>query len=65
MSDDAIDGSKRLTVKQVAELLGFNQFTIYKMAKTGRIPVIRIRRHLRFRLSDIEKWEDKHSYGKL
>jgi len=62
---DGLDGSKRLTVKEVAKLLGFNEFTIYKMARTGRIPCIRIRRHLRFRLADIERWEDKHSYGKL
>ena len=62
---NGMDGSKRLTVREVAELLGVHKFTIYRWAKTGRIPCIRFRRHLRFRVSDIEKWEDKHSYGKL
>ena len=65
MPNNAIDGSKRLTVREVAKLLGFNQFTIYKMVRSGRIPSIRIRRHIRFRLSDIEAWENKNSYGKL
>lgn len=65
MPHEIADASKRLTVKEVAALLGFNEFTIYKMAASGRIPCIKIRRHIRFRLSDIEKWEDKHSYGKF
>lgn len=65
MPHEIADASKRLTVKEVAALLGFNEFTIYKMARAGRIPCIKVRRHIRFRLSDIEAWEDKHSYGKL
>ena len=57
--------AKRLSVKQVAEMLGYNPFTIYKWARIGRIPCIRMRRQIRFRLSDILEWEREQTTGKL
>ena len=57
--------NKRLTAQEVADLLGYNLFTIYKWARIGRIPCIKLKRQYRFRLEDIEKWEDRQSWGKL
>jgi excisionase family DNA binding protein len=59
---------KRLTVREVAQILGLNEFTIYKWARLGLIPCIRQGhggRQLRFKLSDIEKWEEEQTTGKL
>jgi excisionase family DNA binding protein len=56
---------KRLTAKQVAELLGLDRQTIYNWAKTGRIPCIKLRHRMRFRLSDIERWEKQQTSGKF
>ena len=60
--------SKRLTVKQVAELLGLSEWTIYKWARVGLIPCIRQGRggrQIRFKLADIEQWEAEQTTGKL
>lgn len=65
MPETATASSKRLTVQDVAELYGYNQSTIYKWVRIGRIPCIRIHRQIRFRLSDIEKWEEENTTGKL
>ena len=43
-----------LTVRQAAELLSFKPRTLYKMAAEGRLPVVKIGRSSRFRLSAIE-----------
>ena len=59
-------GNQRLRVRQVAELLGYNQDTIYRWAREGFIPCIRLANgQIRFKLSDIEKWEDEQTVGKL
>jgi excisionase family DNA binding protein len=63
MSDTQED--KRLTAKQVAEMLGLDRQTIYNWAKTGRIPCIKFRHRMRFRLGDIERWEKQQTLGKF
>jgi excisionase family DNA binding protein len=68
MPETANLSAKRLTVDEVAEILGLNKFTIYKWARLGLIPCIRQGRggrQLRFKLSDIEKWEEEQTTGKL
>lgn len=45
-----------LTVREVADLLGFNINTIYAMAKRGKIPAIQIRRQIRVRPEALEEW---------
>jgi excisionase family DNA binding protein len=62
---DTVTQDKRLTAKQVAEMLGLNRDTIYKWARCGRIPCIKLRHRLRFRLSDIERWEKQQTVGKF
>jgi excisionase family DNA binding protein len=68
MSETAAAYSKRLTVKEVADLLGYNECTIYKWARLGLIPCIRQGRgghSIRFKLADIEQWEAEQTTGKL
>lgn len=56
---------RRLTVQQVAELLGYHPQTIYRWARLGVIPCIRRRHTLRFNLEDIRRWEARATTGKL
>jgi excisionase family DNA binding protein len=47
-----------MTVQEVAEHLRLHRVTVYKWAKKGRIPAIRLGYGLRFRPSDIEELEE-------
>jgi excisionase family DNA binding protein len=62
---DAVTQDKRLTANEVANMLGLDRDTIYKWARAGRIPCIKFRHRLRFRLSDIERWEKQQTVGKF
>ncbi|HEX7124884.1 MAG TPA: helix-turn-helix domain-containing protein [Thermodesulfobacteriota bacterium] len=42
-----------LTAKEVAELLGLKEKTVYELAKRGEIPCVRIGKFVRFRPSDL------------
>jgi excisionase family DNA binding protein len=65
MSQTASADAKRLTAQEVAKLLDLNLYTVYKWARTGRIPCIKFRRGYRFKMADIERWEAKHTLGKF
>lgn len=43
-----------LTVDEVADMLRINKSTVYRMAKQGRLPAIRVGRQWRFRESVLE-----------
>ena len=45
-----------MTVSEVAEYLRVNPQTIYRKAKAGELPVVRIGRAIRFRRSELEAW---------
>jgi excisionase family DNA binding protein len=48
-----------VTITELAEYLGVPIKTIYEWRQSGRGPVgIRIGRHLKFRLTDIQAWVD-------
>ena len=47
-----------MTVEDVADMLRINKSTVYRMAKTGRIPATRVGRQWRFRLSALEDFLD-------
>lgn len=48
-----------VTITELAEYLGVPVKTIYEWRQSGRGPVgIRIGRHLKFRLSDVQAWVD-------
>jgi len=48
-----------LTVKQVAEFLQMDERTIYKLAKQGDIPSLKVSNQWRFLKKDIESWVEQ------
>jgi len=48
--------SKVLTVIDVAELLALSPMTVYRLAKKGEIPAIKVGRCWRFTKEAIENW---------
>ena len=47
--------NKLLSAKEIAEYLGINEMTVYKYAKDGRLPAIRIGKLWRFDAAKIDK----------
>ena len=45
-----------MTVKQVAEYLQMDEHTIYKLARSGQIPSLKIAGQWRFKKKIIDKW---------
>jgi len=45
-----------MTIKDVSEYLKFNELSIRRWVHDREIPFCKIKRQIRFRLSDIEKW---------
>jgi len=45
-----------MTVSEVAEYLRVNPQTVYRKAKAGELPAVRIGRAIRFRRSELEAW---------
>lgn len=45
-----------MTVKQVAEYLQMDEHTIYKLARAGKIPSIKIAGQWRFKKEIIDRW---------
>jgi excisionase family DNA binding protein len=44
------------TIEQIAEKLQISETTLYKLARSGRIPAIKIGNQWRFKMEDIDKW---------
>ncbi len=44
------------TIEQIAEKLQISETTLYKLARSGRIPAIKIGNQWRFKMDDIDKW---------
>jgi excisionase family DNA binding protein len=45
-----------LRPEEVASLLGVKKSSVYEYARAGRLPCIKVGRHLRFLRADIEQW---------
>jgi excisionase family DNA binding protein len=45
-----------MTVQEVAEYLRLNEMTIYRLARTGEIPALKIGRNWRFKKELIDEW---------
>jgi excisionase family DNA binding protein len=45
-----------MTVSEVAEYLRLNPQTVYRKAKTGELPAVRIGRAIRFRRAELDAW---------
>ena len=59
----AQDHQGLLTAKQVAAMLSLSAQTVYRLAREGRLPYIRLHGSLRFRHSDIENWLRAKSFN--
>ncbi len=45
-----------MTVTEVAEYLRVNPQTVYRKAKAGEMPALRIGRAIRFRRAELDEW---------
>lgn len=54
-----------MTVKQVAEYLQMDDHTIYKLARSGQIPSIKIAGQWRFKKDVIDKWISEESLERV
>lgn len=52
-----------LTVAEVAKYLRINPQTVYRKAKAGELPAVRIGRAIRFRKSELDAWLKTVSTG--
>ena len=52
-----------MTVSEVAEYLRVNPQTVYRKAKAGEIPAVRIGRAIRFRKTELDAWLKELSHG--
>jgi excisionase family DNA binding protein len=50
-----------MTVKQVAEYLQMDEHTVYKLARSGLIPSLKIAGQWRFKKDVIDKWISEES----
>lgn len=49
---------QHLTAAEVAQRLRVPKWSVYEMAKSGELPVLKIGRRVRFRETDLEEWEE-------
>jgi len=54
-----------LTAKQLAEYLQMDEHTIYRLAKKGKIPAMKIGAEWRFKKNLIDKWIEEESLNTL
>ncbi len=54
-----------MTVKQVAEYLQMDEHTVYKLARSGQIPSIKIAGQWRFKKEVIDKWISQESLERV
>jgi excisionase family DNA binding protein len=57
MDDRPLTASQLLTADDLAHRWQVDRSHIYKIARSGDLPVVRIGRVVRFRADDIEAWE--------
>jgi len=55
---------KLLTLREVSEKLQISENTLYKLARKGEIPGIKIGNQWRFKVQDIEKWLEEQKRKK-
>lgn len=53
----SVTASQLLTAEQLAERWQIPRAHVYRLAREGRIPTVKLGRYTRFRLDSIERWE--------
>lgn len=56
MSDDRL-----LTAAEVAERLGVPETWVYRAARSGKLPSVKLGHYVRFRWSDVEAWLERET----
>jgi len=54
-----------MTIKQVAEYLQIDEHTVYKLARSGLIPSLKIASQWRFKKDIIDKWISEKSLKRV
>ena len=54
-----------LTVRQLASYLQMDEHTIYRLAKSGKIPAMKIGAEWRFKKNLIDKWIEEKSISNI
>ena len=54
-----------MTVKQVSEYLQMDEHTVYKLARSGQIPSLKIAGQWRFKKDVIDKWISEEALRRL
>jgi len=54
---DTLTASRLLTAEQLAERWQVPKSHVWRLARRGAIPTVRLGRYMRFRLESIEAWE--------
>ena len=54
-----------LTVKQLASYFQMDEHTIYRLAKSGKIPAMKIGAEWRFKKNLIDKWIEEKSISNI
>jgi excisionase family DNA binding protein len=57
----ATEDGKVLMVADLMERWSLTSWAVYDLVRRGKIPALRIGRRLRFRLADIERYEEQHT----
>ena len=52
-----------LTVRELAQFLGLHEKTIYRLARTGELPCVRLGSRVRFLQSDVLRWVSARKEG--
>ena len=55
MSSD--NGARLLTAEELASRWQVPVSQVYRLARAGKLPVVRLGRYVRFRLADVEEFE--------
>ena len=52
---------KLMTAKELASYMRLNPLTVYRKAREGEIPSVRVGRSIRFKKEQIDKWLESQS----
>jgi excisionase family DNA binding protein len=59
------DGPRLLDAQDVAERLGFAVAHVYELARSGRLPSVRVGKYVRFDLAAIQEWLHARAHNPL
>lgn len=52
-----------LTVREVAEAMRVSTMTVYRLIRAGALPAIRVGKHFRIRVQDLETYLQSQTFG--